>query len=74
MHEFKSQLELLKFLSPVLKMRQKSLQQEGIIMSKNEIFEYLKTTRWKNSSNLHLYEIVEDILHFKIEKKGMNTK
>ncbi len=69
MQEFHTQQELQKFLSPVLKMRKKALQQEGITMSQQEIFDYIKKEKWMHSSALHLYEIVEDILHFKIETK-----
>ena len=68
MQTFKTQDELKKFLTPVLKLRIKTLKKEGIIIDDTELFETLKKEKWKSDSNLHLCEIVDDIMHFKIKK------
>lgn len=68
MRTFKTQQELKKFLTPVLNLRVKSLKKEGIELDNTMLFERLKEEKWRKNSNLHLYEIVNDILHFKIEK------
>lgn len=68
MKEFKTEYELRKFLSPVLKVRIESLKKDGIVMDSSKLFKELKQKKWKNASNLHLCDMVEDILHEKIEK------
>lgn len=68
MQEFHSQKELLEFLRPVLKMRSKQLKDAGIFLSELEIFEYLKEKKWKNQKDLHIYEIVDDIENYQIER------
>lgn len=68
MQTFKTQQELKKFLTPVLNLRVKSLKKEGIELDNTMLFEKLKEEKWRKKSNLHLYEIVDDILHFEINK------
>lgn len=68
MHTFKTQQELKKFLTPVLNLRVKSLKNEGIELDNSILFERLKMEKWKKKINLHLYEMVDDILHFKIKE------
>lgn len=68
MQTFKTQDELKKFLTPVLNLRVKTLKKEGIIIDNTKLFDVLKKEKWKNDSNLHLFEIVDDIMHFKIKK------
>jgi len=72
MQTFKTQDELKKFLTPVLNLRVKSLKKEGIKIDNNILFNTLKKEKWQNDSNLHLYEIVNDILHFDIKNKYKN--
>lgn len=68
MREFKTEYELRKFLSPVLRLRVESLKKDGITTNSEILFKKLKENKWKNSSNLHLCDMVEDILHENIEK------
>ena len=68
MQTFKTQDELKKFLTLVLNLRVKTLKKEGIIIDNTKLFDVLKKEKWKNDSNLHLFEIVDDIMHFKIKK------
>ena len=63
MQTFKTQDELKKFLTPVLSLRVKTLKKEGIIIDNTKLFDVLKQEKWKNDSNLHLYEMVDDILN-----------
>lgn len=69
MREFKTQQELKSFLNPVLKLRIKSLKKEGLEFSENTLFKILKEEKWSEQTNLHLYEMVDDILHYKIDKR-----
>ncbi len=69
MFQFHHQKELQDFVKPILNIRVKELKEHGIFMSREELFEYLKNEKWKQQKNLHLYEITDDILNYKIEKK-----
>ncbi len=66
MREWKSQEELRLFLMPALRLRIRRLEASGKHMTAQEIFAYLKEKKWKNDSNLHLYEMVDDILHYEM--------
>jgi len=69
MLQFHHQKELQDFVKPILNIRVKELKDHGICMSREELFEYLKNEKWKQQKDLHLYEIADDILNYKIEKK-----
>lgn len=66
MYQFQDQDELRKFIEPVLKIRLKSLEEEHIHMDEEQLFTYLKNVKWQNQTDLHIYEIVDDILNYKI--------
>lgn len=68
MDRFESKEQLQDFLLPVLKIRRRNLEKENIIKTEEELFEYIKEEKWKNEKNLYLHEIVDDILHYQIEK------
>ena len=69
MQEFKNQNQLRNFLDKILKNQVKTLQQENFSITSDELFQDLIETKWKDAEDLHLYEIVDDILHFKPNKK-----
>lgn len=69
MLSFQTQEQLHEFLMPVLKIRVRDLQKEGIIKTELELFQELKNIKWRHDTDLCLHEIVEDILHYKIEKQ-----
>lgn len=66
MHTFQNEKELFNFLNPVLKIRVKSFTKKNHKVTEEEIFQYLKKEVWMNKKNLHLYEMVEDILNKEI--------
>lgn len=67
--EFKSEEELKNRVMPALNMKKEMLAQEGIYISTNEIWHYLKINKWMNSKNLTLNEIVNDILKSNFSNK-----
>lgn len=67
--EFKSEEELKNRVMPALNMKKEMLAQEGIYISTNEIWHYLKINKWMNSKNLTLNEIVNDILKSSFSNK-----
>lgn len=69
MYSFQDQQELLNFVEPALKVRVKTLREEKIEFTEEELFEYLKEKKWKNKKDLHIHEIVHDILNEKVDKK-----
>ena len=79
MYEYKSQLELYQSLIPALNVKIKYLRKNKIKeITKEDIWNYLKETKWKNSINLTLADMVQDILHTDngelIEYKNKNKK
>ena len=64
--EFKSEEDLKKRVIPALKMKKESLERQGIYLTIDDIWNYLKTSKWKKSKNLALNEIVNDILKSEI--------
>ncbi len=66
MHTFQNEKELFQFLSPVLRIRVRSFSKENQIITQEELFQYLKKEVWIHKKNLHLYEMVEDILNKEI--------
>lgn len=73
MHSFQNQQELQNFVEPALKVRVKQLSEEHIVWTEEELFEYLKEMKWKNKKDLHIYEIVHDILNEKINEGSVKT-
>ena len=64
MFEYKSQEELYKGLIPALNVKIKYLKKNKIKdITKEDIWNYLKETKWKNSIDLTLADMVQDILH-----------
>lgn len=64
MFEYKSQEELYVGLMPALNTRMKYLKRNKIKdITKEDIWNYLKETKWKNSIDLTLADMVQDILH-----------
>ncbi len=64
--KFKSEEELKNRVIPALKMKKELLQQQGIYLTTDDIWDYLKTKKWRKSKNLALNEIVNDILKSEI--------
>jgi hypothetical protein len=64
MYEYKSQEELYQGLIPALNVKMKQLKKNNIKdITKEDIWNYLKETKWKNSIDLTLADMVEDIIH-----------
>ena len=64
MYEYKSQLELYQGLEPALNVKVKFLKKSNCKnITKEDIWNYLKETKWKNSVDLTLADMVQDILH-----------
>ncbi len=59
---FKDKEELKKRVMPALEYRINELNNITI----DELWQYLIDTKWKNSINLQLYEVVDDILNEQI--------
>ncbi len=62
--EFKNLNELKERLKPALTTRKNELLQMEIIVSEEEIWDYLMTFKWKNAHGLTLDEMVNDILKY----------
>ena len=60
--EFKNLEELYIRITPALTSRIEELKTESIIVTEQEIFEFLKNTKWVFSKDLNLSEMVSDIL------------
>ena len=66
--EYKNQLELYQSLMPVFKVKERLInynQNNNITI--NDIWHYLAINKWKNSSNLTLFDIVNDIINIDID-------
>lgn len=64
MYEYKSQAELYQGLIPALNVKVKYLKRnDHKNITKEDIWDYLKETKWKNSVDLTLADMVQDILH-----------
>lgn len=61
---FNSVQELYERLKPALRTKQNEMKREGYTYIKSDdIWNYLKEVKWKNASNLSLYEMVSDVLN-----------
>ena len=67
--EFNSKEELYVRVKPALKTKVAELTRLGFKnICEEDIFNYLAFTKWVNSKNLELSDIVSDIIHLKNEK------
>ena len=64
--EFKSIDELYNRVLPALKSKVSKLKRSNYEITEKELWNYLSINKWKNSSNLTLFDIVEDIINFEI--------
>ena len=64
MYEYKNQLELYQGLIPALNVKLKMLKKSNYQDStKDDIWNYLRDNKWKNSIDLTLADMVQDIIH-----------
>ena len=64
MMEFRSQKELYLNLIPALNVKMKLLKRNKMNnIAKEDIWNYLKDNKWKNSVDLTLADMVNDIIH-----------
>lgn len=71
MYEYKSQRELYEGLIPAINVKLRMLKNsEYQYITKEDIWNFLKETKWKNSIDLTLGEMVNDIIH--IENKDID--
>ena len=64
MYEYKSQWELYLSLIPALNVKLRLLKNSDYKnIDKIDIWNYLKISKWKNSINLTISEMVNDIIH-----------
>lgn len=66
--EFKNLEELKKRIMPAIQTKQKELNKKYKIVTQDDIWNYLIKTKWKKSTNLTLYDIVNDILNLNNEE------
>ena len=67
--EFNSIKELYERVKPALVTKCKELKRMNYFYIKEEdIWNYLKNYKWKNSKNLNLYEMIDDILNVDVYK------
>ena len=64
MYEYKSQLELFKGLIPAMNVKIKLLKKNNYNnIGYEDIWNYLRDSKWKNSVDLTLADMVQDIIH-----------
>ncbi len=62
--EFNSAEELYERLLPALRSKVADLKRDGYnYLTADDVWNYLKENKWRNSNNLALYEMVSDILN-----------
>lgn len=62
--EFGSVQELYERLKPALKSKVSELKREGYAyLNSEDVWNYLKEKKWRNSKNLSLHEMVSDIFN-----------
>ena len=62
--KFNNIKELYELLLPALETKEIQLKRNDYFgLTKKDIWEYLKETKWKNSNNLRIYQMVYDILY-----------
>lgn len=64
MEEYKSLKELYLSLIPAFNIKLRVLKSKGItLVSKEDIWNYLKNTKWENAVNLGISDMVSDIIN-----------
>ena len=64
MLDYNTEEELFKGLIPALNVKLKNLNKNKVKnITKEDIWNYLKETKWKNSIDLTLADMVQDIIH-----------
>lgn len=64
MREYKSQKELYDGLIPAMNVKLKLLKKSNYLdITYDDIWEYLRDFKWKNSVDLTLSDMVQDIIH-----------
>ena len=64
MLDYNTEEELFEGLIPALNVKLKNLKKNKIKdITKEDIWNYLKETKWKNSIDLTLADMVQDIIH-----------
>ena len=66
--EYASQKDLYLALLPVFKVKNRLMQITKYKATNKDIWDYLANNKWKNSQDLTLSEIVNDIINVDIEK------
>lgn len=66
---FSSVEELKRRLMPALRLRKRELKRQNYHMSEEEIWNYFVTNYWKQSIQLSLAKMVDDILNREIKLK-----
>jgi len=64
--EFKTIDELFQRVLPALKTKSSELSLSGVKVSEEEIWKFLSETKWKDSTHLTLFDIVDDILELEV--------
>lgn len=66
---FASEQELYKRVKPALRAKKKELERLGFpYIKEEEIWQFLKGTKWKKEKGLMLADVVSDILHLENQK------
>ena len=66
--EYKNQLELYQKLVPVFKVKERLINiSQNNDVTINDIWHYLAVNKWKNSTNLTLADIVNDIINIDVD-------
>ena len=69
--EFKDAKELYNRLKPALDTKVEELKRKDLdYIKKEDVWNYLKITKWENADNLFLYQMVDDI--FKLDDKQID--
>jgi hypothetical protein len=62
--EFNSLEELYNRIKPALSAKKEELRRNGFdYIKEDDVWNYLKEVKWKGSSNLKLYQMVNDVLN-----------
>lgn len=65
---FSNALELKQYLMPVLRLRKREFIKQNVQITEDEIWSYLVDSFWKQSTQLSLTQMVDDILNRQITK------
>lgn len=70
--KFNNAKKLYDLLLPALETKEIQLRRNDYFgLSKEDIWEYLKETKWKNANNLRIYQMVCDILY--VDNDALNS-